>query len=108
MGAVTLLLGLFALIVAAYLLPAATALFATRRSIRAAFDHVALRSCVVTEDYVVGWVIAGLLRIVLLPITIALQTLLIGFFLRFYLRVSVQYLYGLSVSNAFETETGHH
>lgn len=101
-GAVVFLFGLFALVVAAYLVPAATALFATRRSIWGAFDHSAIRNCVVTEDYAVGWMLAVVVRIFLLPITIALQSVLIGFFLRFYLRVSVQHLYGLSVSNALE------
>lgn len=101
-GAFAVLFGLFALIAAAYLVPAATALFASQRSMRAAFDPSALRACIATEDYAVGWVVAGLLRILLLPITIVLQSLLIGFFLRFYLRVSAQHLYGLSVSNALD------
>lgn len=101
-GAVVFLFGLFAIVVAAYLVPAATALFATRRSIRVAFDHSAIRNCVVTEDYAVGWTLAVVVRILLFPITIALQSVLIGFFLRFYLRISVQHLYGLSVSNALE------
>lgn len=103
MGAFALLFGLFALVVAAYLVPAATALFAARQSVWAAFDRSALCACVATEDYAVGWVVAALLRILLLPIAIALQGLLIGLFLRFYLRVSAQHLYGLSVSNALES-----
>ncbi|RRJ27776.1 DUF4013 domain-containing protein [Halocatena pleomorpha] len=107
-GALSLLFGLFALIVAAYLIPAATALFATRRSIRAAFDRSALRACVATEDYAAGWMIANLFRLLLLPVTIALQALLIGFFLRFYLRVSVQHMYGQSISNAIKTDTASH
>lgn len=101
-GAFAFLLGLFAFVAAAYLVPAATALFASQRSIRAAFDHSAIRSCVVTEDYAVGWMLAALVRILLLPVTIALQSVLVGFFLQFYLRVSVQHLYGLAVSNALE------
>lgn len=99
-GAFAFLFGLFALVGAAYLVPAATALFATRRSVWAAFDRSALWNCVISEDYAVGWVFATVIQIVLFPVTIVLQTVLVGFFLQFYLLVSVQHVYGLSVANA--------
>lgn len=99
-GAFAFLLGLFALIAAAYLVPAATTLFAKQNSIRAAFELSTVRTCVFTEDYAVGWVVAGVIRIVFTPIAILLEFVLVGFFVRFYVLVSIQHLYALAVTNA--------
>ncbi|MFC6962101.1 DUF4013 domain-containing protein [Halocatena marina] len=99
-GAFAFLLGLFALIAAAYLVPAATALFAQQNSVRAAFEFSRVRTCVFTEDYAVGWVFAGVMRLIVVPIAILLEFILVGFFLRFYLHVSIQHLYAIAVTSA--------
>lgn len=99
-GAFAFLLGLFALIAAAYLVPAATTLFAQQDSLRAAFELSTVRTCVFTEDYAVGWVVAGVVRIVCVPIAVLLELVLVGFFVRFYVLVSIQHLYAMAVTNA--------
>lgn len=99
-GAFAFLLGLFALIIAAYLVPAATTLFAQQNSLRAAFELSTVRTCVFTEDYAVGWIVAGVVRIVFVPIAILLELVLVGFFVRFYVLVSIQHLYAMAVTNA--------
>lgn len=101
-GAFAFLLGLFALIAAAYIVPAAITLFAQHDSFWSAFEFSTVGACVLTEDYAVGWMFAGIMRTVLVPIAILLQLLLVGFFLRFYVHVSVQHLYALAVTSALE------
>ena len=101
-GAFAFLFGLFAFIAAAYLVPAAITLFAHENSIRAAFDRSTVHTCVLSEDYAVGWLLAKLMLFVLTPIAILLQVVLVGFFLRFYLHVSVYTVYALAVTSALD------
>jgi hypothetical protein len=101
-GAFTFLIGLFAFIAGAYLVPAATTLFARRNSLRAAFEFSTVYACIFTEDYAVGWLLSTLMLIVFTPIVILLQLVFVGFFLRFYLRVSVQHVYASAVTSALD------
>jgi hypothetical protein len=101
-GAFAFLFGLFAFIASAYLVPAAITLFARKNSLRAAFDLSTVRDCVLTEDYAVGWVLATLMLLVFTPITLLLQFVLVGFFLQFYLHVSVYTMYALAVTSALD------
>jgi hypothetical protein len=107
-GAFAFLFGLFAFIAAAYLVPAAITLFARESSLRAAFGLSTVRTCALTEDYAVGWVLATLMLLVFTPIAVLLDVLLVGFFLRFYLRVSVNHVYALAVANALDLVEHEH
>lgn len=102
LGAFAFLFGLFAFIVAAYLVPAAITLFARKDSLRAAFDLSTVGTCVLTEDYAVGWLLAKLMLLVFTPIAILLQIVIVGFFLRFYLHTSVNHIYATAVTNALD------
>jgi hypothetical protein len=101
-GAFAFLFGLFTSIASAYLVPAAITLFARENSLRAAFDLSTIRACVLTEDYAVGWVLATLMLLVFTPITLLLQFVLVGVFLRFYLNVSVYNVYARAVTSALD------
>lgn len=101
-GAFAFLFGLFAFIAAAYLVPAAITLFAHKDSLQAAFDLSTVRTCALSEDYAVGWLLAKLMLLVFTPIAILLQVVLVGFFLRFYLHISVNHMYAMSVTNALD------
>lgn len=101
-GAFAFLFGLFAFIAAVYLAPAAITLFAHKNSLQAAFDRSTVRTCALSEDYAVGWLLAKLVLLVFTPIAILLQIVLVGFSLRFYLHISVNHMYAMAVTNALD------
>ncbi|WP_254545203.1 DUF4013 domain-containing protein [Halomarina pelagica] len=106
-GALALLLGLLAGLLAAYLVPVAMVRFAHEGGIRAAFDLSAVRAAAFTEDYVVGWAMAAGVVVVLVPLALLLYALfLVGVVVHFHLNVTVRYLLARSASAALGYEPG--
>lgn len=101
-GALLFLFGLFALLGAFYLLPAATTLFAAYASVRKAFDRSKLMTCALSEEYAFGWTFAVAVQLVLVPLAVLFCGILIGFFVLFYVRVSAHYVYARSVTNTLD------
>ncbi|MFC6835262.1 DUF4013 domain-containing protein [Halomarina ordinaria] len=100
-GALSLLVGLLALVVAAYLVPAATVRFAHEGSVSAGFDLRTVVDATFSEDYVVGWAIAAGVVVVLVPITLPFYFFfLVGVLLHFHLNVTARYLLARSASAA--------
>ena len=99
-GGLALLAGIFALLGAAYALPAAATLYATEGRLRSALALRRVGRAVLTEDYAVGWLVAALTLLVLWPIAYLAQFLLVGAFFRFYLNTAVRYIHGRAVGDA--------
>ncbi|MFC7154278.1 DUF4013 domain-containing protein [Halomarina halobia] len=100
-GALSLLFGLLAGLLATYLVPVATVRFAQEGDVRAAFDLSAVRAAAFTEDYVVGWAMAAGVVVVLVPIALLLYALLlVGVVVHFHLNVVTRYLLARAASAA--------
>ncbi|WP_435193934.1 DUF4013 domain-containing protein [Natronomonas sp. EA1] len=101
---VSLVLALFSVLAAAYLLPAALANLAYHGRLGAAFHLRRLVSGTLTEDYVVGWVGALLLQTVAFPVAFALRVLVVGFFLQFIVAVAVRYVWAHAAADGLGLE----
>lgn len=105
-SALIFLFGLFVLLAAFYLLPAATTVFSAYGSVRKAFDRSKILTCALSEEYAFGWTFAVAVQLVLVPLTVLFWGILIGFFVLFYVRVSAHYLYARAVTNALADSGG--
>jgi hypothetical protein len=105
-GGLATLLGILALVGAAYLLPAAATLYATDGRLRSAVALRRVAGGAFSEDYAVGWMVAALLLLFVWPIVYLLQALLVGGFLRFYLNTAVRYLHGRGMGDGLGLDRG--
>jgi hypothetical protein len=105
-GGLVLLVGFLLSLVAAYLIPAATANFAYEDDIGAAFDLGTIRAAAFTGDYLVAVVLAIVVAIVLGFVGGLLSVILVGFFVLFYLQVVVYFLFGRGFGEGLGIEAG--
>ena len=105
LGGLVLLVGFLLSLVAAYLIPAATANFAYEDDIGAAFDLGTIREAAFTGDYFVAVVLAVVVSIVLGFVGGALSVVLVGFFVLFYLQVVVYFLFGRGFGEGLGIDT---
>ncbi|WP_255149417.1 DUF4013 domain-containing protein [Halorarius halobius] len=99
-GGLAALFGLFALLAAAYLVPAAVTMYAHEGRVGAAFGLRRIVDAVLSEDYAVGWLLTTLLQFLFLPVAVLFYSLLIGFVFQFLLGVAVRYVWGSAVGSA--------
>lgn len=102
-GLLVLAGGLYLLVVL-YLLPAAVANFAYHDEFGAAFQVRELAGGVLTEDYAVRWVFTLVYQVVLWPFVLLFYLLLLGFFLRAHVSISVRRVYGQGVRDGLDLE----
>ena len=109
-GIVTIVAGLlfFGLsLVAAYLVPAASANFAIEGNLGAGFDVRTILSGALTAEYAVAWLLAIVVAVVLGTVGSFLAVLIVGVFVLFYVQVATYYLWargfvdGLDQQSAF-------
>lgn len=87
-----------------YLLPAAVANFAYHDDFNAAFQVRELVGAVLTEDYAVRWVFSMVYQIVAWPFVLLLYLLLVGFFARAHVGISVRRVYGHGLRDGLDLE----
>ncbi|MFC7201951.1 DUF4013 domain-containing protein [Haloferax namakaokahaiae] len=87
-----LLIGLLGLLVG-FLVPAASVNFAIEGNLGAGFDVRTITGAAFTSDYVVAWVLAIVVSMVLGTIGSVLSIVLVGLFLLFYVQVMTYYLF---------------
>ncbi|WP_332899582.1 DUF4013 domain-containing protein [Haladaptatus sp. CMSO5] len=84
----------------AYTIPAAMANFAAKDSLGAGFEFGTILSIALTGDYLVAWLLAVGVSIVLGAVAGALMFVLVGIFVAFYVQMVVYYIYGRGYANA--------
>lgn len=111
-GGLILAGALLLLLLAAYLLPAATANFARHDNIAAAFDLGTVVDAAFSTDYLVAAVLAfvvgvgvGILSLVLAVLTFGLFLFLLAF-VQFYVQVVVYHLFGRGFARALSLDEG--
>lgn len=105
-GVLLALASLVAFLLAFYLIPAALANYAYRDDLGSAFDLGTVRRVAFTSDYFVALLLAFVVGITLGLIASFLSILLVGFFLWFYVQVSIYYLIGRGCAKGLDLETG--
>lgn len=101
-GAVAFLFAIVAFLAATYLVPAAVTLFAAEDRFLAAYHLRRIVGGAATETYAVGWIEATFIQVFLQPFAYLFQFLLFGVFVRFYLNVSVRYLFASGFADSLD------
>jgi hypothetical protein len=96
--------GLFGVILLiSYVVPAMFANFAREDSLAAAFDVSAIRAGALTREYLIAWVLAVVVGVVLGFVASLLSLLLVGLFGLFYVQVVTYYLFGRGFAEGLDT-----
>lgn len=110
LGSLAELTGTLLLVAVSYLLPAATIRVLDEERVGAGFDVGALRTATVDRDYLVPWVLATWVGLVLGAVVMALAATGVGLvavpFVVFYHQVAVLWLYGRGYRSAVEEDDG--
>lgn len=99
-GALGILVSLVAMFLLYYLIPAALTNMALEDSFGAAFDFGTIKQAVLSVDYLVAWlipfVLAALVNVVVLLLSITVVGLVVVPFLQFYVQVAAFYMFGVA------------
>lgn len=106
LGALGTLVFVGATILIGYVAPGMFANFARKDSIGAAFDLSTVISGTMTEEYLVGWVLAVVVGLVLGFVASLLSLLIVGIFGLFYVQVATYYLFGRGFVEGLEADGG--
>lgn len=109
LGALGLLVSLLALVVVYYAIPAGITNYAIEGNLGAAFDVDAIKPVLLSGDYLVAWlvpfVLAFILNIVVVLLAITFVGLILVPFLQFYVYVAVMYMFGRAFAEALGMAT---
>jgi hypothetical protein len=91
-----------------YLVPAALTNMALEDSIGAAFDFGTLKQALLSVDYLVAWIIPFVLAFLVNVVVVVLSITIIGLvavpFLQFYVQVAVFYMFGVAFAKAVDID----
>lgn len=111
-GLLTVLLGLVAMFLLYYLIPAALTNMAVEGDVGAAFDWATLKQVLLSGDYLVAWLlpfaiglVANIVTFVLVLLTVGIGALLVPF-IQFYVQVSIFFMFGRAFGSVLGTGEG--
>ena len=102
LGAAGLLVFLGAMLVIGYVVPAMLANFGREDSLTAAFDVSTVLSGALTREYLIAWVLAVVVGLVLGFVATLLSLLIVGIFGLFYVQIVTYYLFGRGFAAGLE------
>ncbi|GGI98525.1 hypothetical protein GCM10008995_05490 [Halobellus salinus] len=105
-GAVGLLVFLGAVLVISYVVPAMLANFGREQSLTAAFDASTVLSGALSREYLIAWVLAVAVGLVLGFVGGLLSLLVVGIFGLFYVQLVTYYLFGRGFAAGLEANGG--
>ena len=102
LGAAGLIVFLGAMLVIGYVVPAMLANFGREDSLTAAFDMSTVLSGALTREYLIAWVLAVVVGLVLGFVATLLSLLIVGIFGLFYVQIVTYYLFGRGFAAGLE------
>ena len=102
LGAVGLVVFFGAILVIGYVVPAMLANFGREDSLTAAFDVSTVLSGALTREYLIAWVLAVVVGLVLGFVATLLSLLIVGIFGLFYVQIVTYYLFGRGFAAGLE------
>ena len=106
LGALGMVVFLGAILLVSYVVPAMLANFAREDSLAAAFDVSTVVSGALTRDYLVAWVLAVVVGIVLGSVASVLSLLIVGIFGLFYVQIVTYYLFARGFAAGLTDDRG--
>ena len=104
LGAVGLVVFFGAILVIGYVVPAMLANFGREDSLTAAFDVSTVLSGALTREYLIAWVLAVVVGLVLGFVASLLSLLIVGIFGLFYVQIVTYYLFGRGFAAGLEAD----
>ena len=106
LGAAGLLVFFGVILVIGYVVPAMLANFGRENSLTAAFDASTVLSGALTREYLIAWLLAVVVGLVLGFVASLLSLLIVGIFGLFYVQIVTYYLFGRGFAAGLEANGG--